>query len=147
MRRKRDFRGAEILRAMSRQNAEIVRDAYELLNRGDVESLVELCDDDFLMDMSERVFNPDTYRGHDGIRRFHDGVRDAWESYRWTVEDTRVKGDSVVAMLHCQGQSRKGGPTVDWRVAWLWTVRQGRPVSLRFYRNQEKALEAAGLSE
>ncbi len=132
---------------MSQENVEVVRRIYEKLNRGDVEAVVELCDDDFLMDMSERVFNPDTYRGHDGVRRFCEGVRDAWDSYQWTVEDTRVKGDSVVAMLHCQGQSRKGGPTVDWRVAWHWKLRLGRAESARFYRDQAKALEAAGLSE
>jgi ketosteroid isomerase-like protein len=132
---------------MSEENVEMVRRIYEQLNRGDVEGVVELCDDDFLMDMSERVFNPDTYRGHDGIRRFYEGVSDAWESYRWAVEETRVAGDSVVAMLHCQGKSREGGPEVDWRVAWLWKFRRGRPVSLRFYRDRSKALEAAGLQE
>jgi ketosteroid isomerase-like protein len=132
---------------MSEENVEMVRRIYEHLNRGDAEGVVELCDADFLMDMSERVFNPDTYRGPDGIRRFCEGVRDAWKSYRWDVEETRVAGDSVVAMLHCQGQSREGGPSVDWRVAWLWKFRRGRPVSLRFYRDRGKALEAAGLSE
>jgi ketosteroid isomerase-like protein len=129
------------------ENVKVVRRAYEHLNRGDVEGVVELCDDHFLLDMSERVFNPDTYRGHDGIRRFHKGVEDAWESYRWDVEETRIAGDSVVALLHCQGQSREGGPEVDWRVAWLWRFRGGRPVSLRFYRDRAQALQAAGLSE
>ena len=132
---------------MSQENVEIVRRIYERLNRGDVEGVVELCDDDFLMDMSERVFNPDTYRGHDGIRRFYEGVSEAWESYRWDVEETRVAGDSVVAMLHCTAQSREGGPGVDWRVAWLWKLQRGTPVSLRFYRHQMEALEAAGLQE
>jgi uncharacterized protein len=132
---------------MSQENAEVVRQCYEQLNRGDVEALIELCDDDFLMDMSERVFNPDTYRGHDGIRRFYEGVSDAWESYRWDVEETRVAGDSVVAMLQCHGQSREGGPRVEWRVAWLWKFHGGRPVALRFYRDRAQALEAAGLSE
>jgi ketosteroid isomerase-like protein len=132
---------------MSQENVEIVRQIYEQLNRGDVEGVVELCDDDFLMDMSERVFNPDTYRGHDGIRRFYGGVTDAWKSYVWTVEETRVAGDTVVAMLHCEGQSREGGPGVDWRVAWLWKLRQGRSVFARFYRDRADALEAAGLRE
>jgi ketosteroid isomerase-like protein len=130
---------------MSQENAEVVRRIYELLNRGDVEGVVELCDDEFLMDMTERVFNPDTYRGPDGIRRFYAGVQDAWESYRWDVEETRIAGDSVVALLHCEGKSREGGPGVDWRVAWLWELRRGMPVSLRFYRQRADALEAAGL--
>lgn len=131
---------------MSQENIEVVGQIYDRLNRGDVEGVVELCDDNFLMDMSERVFNPDTYTGHDGIRRFYEGVSDAWESYHWTVEDSHVAGDSVVAMLHCQGQSRVGGPGVDWRVAWLWKLRQGRAVFVRFYRHRADALEAAGLS-
>ncbi len=132
---------------MSQENVEIVCRIYERLNRRDVEGVVELCDDDFLMDMSERVFNPDIYRGHDGIRRFHQGVVDSWKSYRWDVEETRVSGDSVVAMLHCTGQSREAGPGVDWRVAWLWNLRGGTPVSVRLFRDRANALEAAGLSE
>jgi ketosteroid isomerase-like protein len=132
---------------MSQENVEIVGRIYERLNRGDVEGVVALCDDDFLIDMSERVFNPDTYRGHDGNRRFYEGVQDAWESYRWDVEETRIAGDSVVAMLHCHGRSREGGPEPDSRVAWLWRLQRGRPVSLRAYRDRTEALEAAGLRE
>jgi ketosteroid isomerase-like protein len=132
---------------MSQENAKAVRRAYELLNRRDAEALVNLCADDFVMDMSERVFNPDTYRGPGGIRRFLGDVDAAWQSYRWAVEDTRVVDDVVVALLHCQGQSREGGPEVDWHVAWVWKLRGGTPISLRFYRDPAQALEAAGLGE
>jgi ketosteroid isomerase-like protein len=131
---------------MSEENVETVCRAYECLNRRDVEGLLELCDDDFLMDMSERVFNPDTYRGHDGIRRFYEDLADAWEIYRWDIEETRVRGDSVIAMLHCHGKGRHG-PEVDWRVAWLWKFQGDTPTSLRFYRDRADALKAAGLRE
>jgi ketosteroid isomerase-like protein len=131
---------------MSQENVETVRAAYEHLNRGDVEALIDLCDDEFLMDMSERVFNPDTYRGNHDLRRFYAGVRSVWESYQWEVEETRAVDDMVVAMLHCHAQSREGGPPVDWHVAWLWRFRNGRPVSLRFYRDSARALEAVGLA-
>src|SRR4051812_2268349 len=130
---------------MSQEQVEIVRLIYDGLNRGNLEAVFACCDDDFHLDMTERVFNPDSYRGHDGIRRFYEGVEDAWESYHWTVEETRVAGDQVVAMLHCEARSREGGPGVDWRVAWVWELRGGRAVSTRFYRDPEKALEAAGL--
>jgi len=131
---------------MPEENAEVVRSIYERLNRSNADGVAELCDGDFVMDMSERVFNPDTYRGPDGIRRFCEGVSDAWESYAWEVEETRTAGDSVVAMLHCRGQSREGGPGVDWRVAWHWEFRRGRAVFARFYRQRADALEAAGLA-
>ena len=132
---------------MSRENVEVVRLAYQYLNQGDVEGLVGLCGEDFEMDMSERVFNPDVYRGSEDIRRFLRGVSDVWESYRWNLEDTRAADDLVVAMLHCEAQGREGGVQVDWHVAWLWRFDHGTPVSLRFYRDPARALEAAGLSE
>jgi ketosteroid isomerase-like protein len=133
--------------AMSKENAEIVQRAYKLLNQGDIEGLVSLCRDDFVMDMSERVFNPETYRGHEGIRQFHRDVQEAWETYEWHVEEARTTGDSVVAMLYCHGTSREGGPQVDWRVAWIWNFDRGKATSLRFYRERQEALEAVGLSE
>jgi ketosteroid isomerase-like protein len=83
--------------------------------------------------------------GSDGIRRFWEGVRNVWESYRWDVEETRVAGDAVVAMLHCTAQGREGGVEVEWRVAWVWNFRDGSPVSVRFYRDPAQALEAVGL--
>jgi ketosteroid isomerase-like protein len=125
----------------------VVRRAYELLNRRDAEGLADLCADDILIDMTERVFNPNTYHGAAGIREFLGDVDEVWQSYHWTVEETLAAGDAVVAMLHCEGQSREGGPGVDWRVAWLWKLDGTTPTSLRFYRERRKALEAAGLTE
>jgi ketosteroid isomerase-like protein len=133
--------------AAMEEKAEVVHRAYDLMNRRDADGLVELCADDFVMDMSERVFNPDTYRGPEGIRRFLDDVDEAWQSYQWEVEEALVAGDAVVAMLHCRGQSREGGPGVDWHVAWVWNLQGATPASLRFYRDRERALQGAGLAE
>lgn len=130
---------------MSEGSADLVRRIYDRLNRGDVGGVVELCHDDFVLDMSERVFNPDAYQGHEGVRRFHAGVRGAWKIYRWEVEEARVADDFVVAMLHCVGQAHEDAPDVDWRVAWLWKVQRGKAISARFYREREDALKAAGL--
>ena len=132
---------------MSRGNEEVVRRIYALLNQGEVEGVIGLCDKDFLMDMSQWVFNPDTYQGPDGIRRFYEGVREAWASYRWDVEETRTINDLVIAMLYCEGHGHGGGPPADWRVAWVWRFGGGRPVAVRFYRDRDEALKAAGLRE
>ena len=131
---------------MSQENVELVHRFYERLNSGDVEGVIELCDAGFVMDMSERVFNPDRYEGHDGIRRFYGDVMDAWERYQWDIEETREDADVVVALLHCHGHSRDG-PEVDWRVAWLFRFEEGTPVFLRFYRERSDALDAAGMSQ
>ena len=123
----------------------IVHAIYEHLNRSDADAVARLCAEDFELDMTGRVFNPDTYKGREDLRRFLDEVHDAWASYHWRVEETHVSGDAVVAMLHCTARGHESGPEVDWRVAWVWRFRQGVAVSARFHRDPSQALDAVGL--
>ena len=59
---------------MSQENVEIVREIADLARRvGDSESsrrLLGLFAPDVHLDMSRRVFNPATYDGYAGLRRF-----------------------------------------------------------------------------
>jgi ketosteroid isomerase-like protein len=128
------------------QNVETVLAAYEHLNHGDIEALIGLCAADFQMDMTERVFNPDMYQGAQDLHRFYKGVQDAWDTYLWTVQDTHAVDDAVVAMVHCRGKGHGGGPSAEWQVAWLWQLANGQLVSVRFYRDPPRALEAVGLA-
>jgi hypothetical protein len=78
------------------QNVETVLAAYQHLNHGDIEALIGLCAEDFQMDMTERVFNPDMYQGAQDLHRFYKDVQDAWSTYQWTVQDTLAVDDAVV---------------------------------------------------
>jgi uncharacterized protein len=130
---------------MSQENVEIVGLAHEYLNEGEINKLIALCDVDFELDMSARTLNPDTYRGHEGIRRFYREVREVWEEFRW--EPLRFFGaaDKVVVLLHSHGRGRGSGLEMARDAAMVWTVREGRAVSVRFYTDQAAALKAAGL--
>jgi ketosteroid isomerase-like protein len=130
---------------VSEEDLELVRSALEALNRGDMEAFVELCDPDFQLDMSERVFNPAIYEGHEGIRHFYREVREVWEEFRWESEGLYDAGEQVVALLHSHGRGRGSGVEIDRHVAMVWTVREGRATALRFYVDQADALKAAGL--
>jgi ketosteroid isomerase-like protein len=132
---------------MSQENMEIVRLAHEALNIGDVDALVALCDARFRLDMSDRILNPAVYEGHDGIRRFYAEVRDVWASYTWEPEELMESGDDVIALLRSSGRGRGSGIEIERETAMVWTVRDKQARSLRFFRNREAALEAAGLSE
>jgi hypothetical protein len=72
---------------MSADNLETVRRAHEALSAGEIEALVALCDPGFRLDMSDRVFNPAAYDGHEGIRAFYREVMDVWESFTWDVTE------------------------------------------------------------
>ena len=59
--------------------------------------------------MSDRVFNPSTYRGHDGIRQFHAEVLEVWDHYTWQPEHVVCHGDLIVALLRTSGEGRGSG--------------------------------------
>ena len=121
---------------------ELVQRVLAALNAGDIEALVGLCHRDFELDMSDRVFNPATYRGHDGIRQFHSEVLEVWEHYVWEPEQVIDQGNRIVALVRTTGKGRGSGLEIDRQTAMIWTVRGDKALSLRFYRDRERALEA-----
>ena len=132
---------------MSEESLEVARKAHQHLNDGDIDALIVLCDDDFELDMTARVLNPDTYRGHEGIRRFYREVSDVWEEFRWEPLSFFDTADKVVVLLHSHGRGRGSGLEMARNAAMVWTIDEGRAKSVRFYTDQAEALEAAGLSE
>jgi ketosteroid isomerase-like protein len=92
--------------------------------------------------MSDRVFNPAVYEGHEGIRRFYSEVRDVWESYVWQPEELMQAGPTVVALLRSTARGRGSGVAVESETAMVWSIRAGRLVALRFYRDRNDALRS-----
>ena len=131
---------------MSSQDVEIVQRAHDALNRGDMDALVGLCDAGFRLDMSDRIFNPAVYEGHEGIRRFYSEVRDVWASYVWQPEEIIEAGENIVALLRSTGRGRGSGVEVERDTAMLWSLSGGRAVAVRFFREQDKALRTAAIS-
>jgi len=125
---------------MPTENIEIVRRAHEALNSGDMDALVAMCDERFRLDMSDRIFNPAVYEGHDGIRRFYSEVRDVWEVYVWEPEEFIETGSEVVALLRSTGRGRESGAEVERETAMVWSVRAGCLAALRFFRDRDEAL-------
>jgi ketosteroid isomerase-like protein len=128
---------------MASERVEIVRRAHEALNAGDIDGLIAVCDPNFRLDMSDRVFNPAVYEGHDGIRAFHEEVMEIWQHFTWEPTELREKGDVVIAVLRSTGHARGSGVELDRRSAMLWRVESGRAISLTFYRDPEEARAAA----
>jgi ketosteroid isomerase-like protein/ubiquinone/menaquinone biosynthesis C-methylase UbiE len=139
------FLYARARRRTTEQPRDVVRRAHQALNSGDLDALVSLCDVEFRLDMSDRVFNPAVYEGHDGIRRFYSEVRDVWASYVWEPEELMEAGENVVALLRSTARGRGSGVEVERRTAMVWTIREERATALRFFRDRNKALEAVGL--
>ena len=66
------------------QNVKKLLEAYELLNTrfvalkgGDIDDLLAFFDPEVVIEMVDTP-DPETYHGHDGVRRWHRDMQDAW---------------------------------------------------------------------
>jgi ketosteroid isomerase-like protein len=120
--------------------ADLVRRAYVALAERDFDTLGELADPDFELDVTDRVFNPATYHGEDGLRQFLSEVDELWESMDMNVERLVERGDEVLALLLVDIKGRGSGLLLQDRIAQHWTARDGRLVRMRVRTDQAAAL-------
>ena len=89
-----------------------------------------------------------TYRGHEGIRKWMAESDAIWAELRVIItEEPRDLGDDVLMIGHLHARGRESGIEVYSPIAWLCTTHAGRIVRMQGFLDPRKALEAAGLSE
>jgi len=85
------------------------------------------------------------FRGHDGLRRFYDGLAEARSTIEiepGSLELLPVRNEQVLALGTERRISAKTGRSYVTRSAWLWTVREGRIGELTAFHDTA-AMEAA----
>jgi ketosteroid isomerase-like protein len=134
---------------MSQENVETVRQLLEALNSEDIERIVPLfAHIDVEIEIPPEVSTePDTYRGHDGMRRYFESFRDAMDEIRFEAEQLWDAGSSVVVALRLTARGRQTAILVEQRSAGVWTVSNGKVIRIRSYASRKEALEAVGLAE
>jgi ketosteroid isomerase-like protein len=125
------------------ERIDCVRRAHQALSAGDVEAVIALCDPAFRLDMSDRVFNPAVYEGHEGIRTFLSDVKEVWVTFTWEPVEIEEFADVLAVTIRSTGKARGSGLELDRRAAMLWEVEEGRATALTFYRDPERALAVA----
>jgi ketosteroid isomerase-like protein len=132
---------------MSQENVEIVREVMELFNEPGphaAERLRALFAPDVHIDMSRRVFNPDTYDGHDGLLRLGRETSSVWDTFKVMPERFIDAGDRVVVIETRRGRGRSSGTEVEQRSSAIWTLRAGQVVRMESDVPTEQAVEAVG---
>jgi len=130
---------------MSRENVEIVRQAFAATSRGDAEALIALCDPDFEMHLVGVAGASIYYAGESGIREFFRDMAESWDSFGSEAIDLRDLGDRVVALGTVRARGRASKIDVEAQRGWIVELKDGRAHSIRSFRDPQKALEAAGL--
>jgi ketosteroid isomerase-like protein len=89
----------------------------------------------------------EAYRGHEGIVR----AAERWiEPFEWLLielEQIVDAGDRLVSIHRARSKARYTGIEFDTPLAYLWTLRDGKVIHFRSFREPGEALEAAGLRE
>ena len=129
---------------MSRENAELARQAYDAFNRRDFGWLLALFDADVHI-VPQLAAMEGEYRGHEGIRRWWQNLLDAWPDYEAEVVEVRDLGTLTLAKVQVGGHAAGSGIQV-METSWhLWRWRRNKAVWFAVFPTEADALEAAGL--
>ena len=132
---------------MSQENVDTFRRAADAINRGDSEAALELVDPDLIFEPL-RAGVQGAYRGHSGMRELLADTTGSFDAFQLDYGDVRDLGaDRVLAIgaIHLRGKG--SGIETDVQTAGIATYREGRLLHWKDFGENEKALEAAGLSE
>jgi ketosteroid isomerase-like protein len=137
---------------MSRENVEVVRQAIETNRSDDVEiridAILALWDPSCEYISVIAALEPDTYRGHDGIRRYVSDLADRWEEWRSEAEEVFDVGpNTVFATVRFRAIGKDSGVPVEARLGFVCVLSDGKLLRGHTYPSREEALEAVGLRE
>jgi len=133
---------------MSQENVQLARAAVAAVAQMDASRLVELTDPEvewhsFLAQLGEGG----VYRGHDGMRQYAADLREAWDVFEGTVEDTFAVGNVVLLWSQLRYRGKGSGIDATAPAGHVLKFRNGKVLYMRSFRDPEKAVEAVGLPE
>ena len=134
---------------MSRQDLEIVREAFLAVGGGDPMAAADFYDPAIEWDMSGVTgwLEKRVYRGPEVIP-FLQAWADSWQDWHFDLDEVRDgEGDRVFAAIHEWGTGTGTGAHVDQRRYFALTLREGRAVRAQMFSERPDALKAVGFEE
>jgi ketosteroid isomerase-like protein len=130
---------------VSKGNLEIVQRGFEAFNAGGVEGIIPFIHPDFEATTPPNLASePDTYRGHDGVRRWFDSFDDVMDEIRWDAHAFQEVGDRVVVEFTLRARGSTTGLDFGQDAVMVWTLQDGKAVGLELFETLDEALAAAG---
>jgi ketosteroid isomerase-like protein len=120
---------------------ELVKDAMEALNRGDIDAYVSATDPDVEFKSMIAEAEGETFRGHEGARRWWETVRGAFDDATWEFLSATVVGDDE-AMVCVRISGVIGGVPVEQTMWMALRLRGAKAIWWRFYRTEDEARAA-----
>ena len=131
---------------MSQESVEIVRQFYSAFNCRDWDAMFRDAHQDVEYTF-QRAPNPGPHRGRKAVQARMEDALATYGVASYELDDLRERGDHVVALLRVRATPRGSSAEMENHVGHVWTLHDGKVVSVHTYPKREQALEAAGLSE
>jgi ketosteroid isomerase-like protein len=129
---------------VSEANVEVVRRLFDLYAEGGIEAVLEVFDEDVVIEIPpDMSAEPDTYRGHDGLRRYFHGFDGMLDDVRYEALELMSEGDLVLAHIRMAGRGVSSGLDVGLESVVLHELVGGKVVRMRPYPDLESARAAA----
>jgi ketosteroid isomerase-like protein len=121
--------------------------AFEAFERGGIEEALPFFHPDIEWTADLFALDPQTYRGHDGLRRYVQGLTEEFADFRNQPQEFIATNGQLIAWVLVSGRGLQSGVPVEQRVAELCAFRDGLIRRVRMYRSLEEALEVARSNE
>ena len=133
---------------MSQENVDLLRRAYEHVNRT-TEFLPEAAHPDLVWDTTtfRDAMTTDTCVGIEETNEWLAEWLENFDNWSISIEEVFEAGDRLVTIVHQRASPKHGGPEVQMYLAQVWTFQDGLVARMEMYADRGDALEAAGLSE
>jgi ketosteroid isomerase-like protein len=126
------------------QNLENVKRGFDAFNEKGVDGIIPFVHPDFeATTPPDLASEPDTYRGHDGIRRWFDSFDEVMDEIRWEGHEFRQVGDRVVVEFTLRARGKTTGLAFGQDAAMVWELRDGRAVGVELFQTLDEALAFA----
>jgi uncharacterized protein len=130
---------------LSAENVEMVRRTMDAFSRGDLDAFLAALDPDTEWRTAADEPNPQTYRGHDGMRRFAAEISEPWQGRFDDVmefDDFVDLDDWVVVPWTARLRGRRSGVEVEVNETYAVRVEEGRIVRIEEFRTRQEAIDA-----
>lgn len=130
---------------MTDSNVEVVQRLFDMFAEGGIEPTLSVMDPSVVIEIPpDMSAEPDTYRGHAGVRHYFEGFDGMLEDVRYEAIELTPVGDRVLVHTYLSGRGVSSGLDVGIDAYVVHELAGGKIVRIRPYPDRESAQAALG---
>ena len=128
---------------MASENLQTVQRGFDGFNRDGVDGILPLIHAEFeATTPPDLASEPDTYRGHEGVRRWFDSFYEAMDDIRWDAHGFHEERGRVLVEFTLRARGKTTGLDFGQEAVMVWELRDGQAIGLELYPTLQEARAA-----